>query len=207
MEGISARRKRNQGRVRALQALRSERGGMINRQGRAALELESGPQSGKRVIEAKGLSKSWDGQLVVSGLDLRVMRGDRVALVGPNGVGKTTLRNALTGESAETQSIREDDAKGRHTTTFRALKRTTVGGWLIDTPGMRELQLSGTSDGIDELFDDVETLGLTAGASAPEDLVQGVIAACRARFEIQVEEVTTATESVVFKLPRVLERT
>lgn len=53
----------------------------------------------------------------------------------------------------------------------------------------------------------VETLGLTAGASAPEDLVQGLIAACRARFEISVEEVTTATESVVFKLPRVLERT
>lgn len=56
-------------------------------------------------------------------------------------------------------------------------------------------------------FDGVETLGLTAGASAPEDLVQGLIAACRARFEITVEEVTTATESVVFKLPRVLERT
>ena len=56
-------------------------------------------------------------------------------------------------------------------------------------------------------FDGVETLGLTAGASAPEDLVQGLIAACRARFEITVEAVTTATESVVFKLPRVLERT
>ena len=100
VEGISARRKRNQGRVRALQALRSERAAMINRQGRAALELESGPQSGKRVIEAKGLSKSWDGQLVVSGLDLRVMRGDRVALVGPNGVGKTTLLKLLTREIA-----------------------------------------------------------------------------------------------------------
>ncbi|MEM8957293.1 MAG: ATP-binding cassette domain-containing protein [Pseudomonadota bacterium] len=100
VEGISARRKRNQGRVRALQALRSERAAMINRQGRAALELESGPQSGKRVIEAKGLSKSWDDQLVVSGLDLRVMRGDRVALVGPNGVGKTTLLKLLTGEIA-----------------------------------------------------------------------------------------------------------
>lgn len=56
-------------------------------------------------------------------------------------------------------------------------------------------------------LENVETLGLTAGASAPEDLVQGLIAACRARFEISVEEVTTATESVVFKLPRVLERT
>lgn len=100
VEGISARRKRNQGRVRALQALRSERAAMIDRQGRAALELESGPQSGKRVIEAKGLSKAWGGQPVVSGLDLRVTRGDRVALVGPNGVGKTTVLKLLTGEVA-----------------------------------------------------------------------------------------------------------
>ena len=53
-------------------------------------------------------------------------------------------------------------------------------------------------------FDGVTTLGLTAGASAPEDLVQGVIAACRARFDIAVEDITTARESVVFKLPRIL---
>lgn len=53
-------------------------------------------------------------------------------------------------------------------------------------------------------FEGVETLGLTAGASAPEDLVQGVIAACRARFDIAVQEVSTAREDVVFKLPRVL---
>lgn len=85
-------------------------------------------------------------------------KAQTLALLGSSGVGKTTLRNALTGETAETQDIREDDAKGRHTTTFRALKPTITGGWLIDTPGMRELQLSGTSDGIDELFDDIETL-------------------------------------------------
>ena len=74
--------------------------------------------------------------------------------------------------------------------------------------GSQDARLIASAENIDwAWFDDVETLGLTAGASAPEDLVQGVIAACRARFEIQVEEVTTATESVVFKLPRVLERT
>ncbi|MEL7055839.1 MAG: 4-hydroxy-3-methylbut-2-enyl diphosphate reductase [Pseudomonadota bacterium] len=74
--------------------------------------------------------------------------------------------------------------------------------------GSQDARLIASAENIDwTWFDDVETLGLTAGASAPEDLVQGVIAACRARFEIQVEEVTTATESVVFKLPRVLERT
>lgn len=81
-----------------------------------------------------------------------------LALLGSSGVGKTTLRNALTGESEATQAIRADDAKGRHTTTHRALRPTRAGGWLIDTPGMRELQLSGTSDGIEELFDDIETL-------------------------------------------------
>ncbi|OSQ52005.1 ribosome small subunit-dependent GTPase A [Marivita geojedonensis] len=81
-----------------------------------------------------------------------------LALLGSSGVGKTTLRNALTGETEATQGIREDDAKGRHTTTHRALRPTLAGGWLIDTPGMRELQLSGTSGGLEELFDDIETL-------------------------------------------------
>ena len=98
VEGISARRKRNQGRVRALAALRAERSAQIRRQGTAALELESGPTSGKRVIEAKGLTKSFGALPIVRNLDLRVMRGDRVAFVGPNGVGKTTLLRLLTGE-------------------------------------------------------------------------------------------------------------
>ncbi|GAB5455870.1 MAG: 4-hydroxy-3-methylbut-2-enyl diphosphate reductase [Henriciella sp.] len=74
--------------------------------------------------------------------------------------------------------------------------------------GCPQAHLVASAENIDwAWFDGVQTLGLTAGASAPEDLVQGLIAACRARFEISVEEITTATESVVFKLPRVLERT
>ena len=74
--------------------------------------------------------------------------------------------------------------------------------------GCPQAHLVASAENIDwTWFEGVETLGLTAGASAPEDLVQGLIAACRARFEISVEEITTATESVVFKLPRVLERT
>jgi ribosome biogenesis GTPase / thiamine phosphate phosphatase len=85
-------------------------------------------------------------------------KGQTLALLGSSGVGKTTLRNALTGETASTQTVREDDSKGRHTTTHRALRPTITGGWLIDTPGMRELQLSGTSDGLEELFDDIERL-------------------------------------------------
>ncbi|WP_420022825.1 ABC-F family ATP-binding cassette domain-containing protein [Cereibacter azotoformans] len=98
VEGISARRKRNQGRLRALAAMREERRSQIRRQGTAALELESGPTSGKRVIEAKGLTKLFDGQPIVKDFSLRVLRGDRVAFVGPNGVGKTTLLKLLTGE-------------------------------------------------------------------------------------------------------------
>ncbi len=81
-----------------------------------------------------------------------------LALIGSSGVGKTTLRNALTGEAAETREIREDDARGRHTTTFRALRPTLAGGWLIDTPGMRELQLTDAAEGIGAVFDDLEEL-------------------------------------------------
>ena len=100
VEGISARRKRNQGRVRALAELRAERGSQIRRQGTAALELESGTQSGKRVIEATGIAKIFGDKTIVQDFDLRVLRGDRVAFVGPNGVGKTTLLKMLIGELA-----------------------------------------------------------------------------------------------------------
>ncbi len=84
--------------------------------------------------------------------------GQTLALVGSSGVGKTTLRNALCGDAAETAGIREDDARGRHTTTFRAMRPTLAGGWLIDTPGMRELQLTGAEDGIAQLFGDFEEI-------------------------------------------------
>ncbi|MGC9419161.1 MAG: ABC-F family ATP-binding cassette domain-containing protein [Rhodovulum sp.] len=98
VEGISARRKRNQGRVRALQALREERAAMIRRQGVAAMALESGPRSGKRVIEARAISKRFGDRVIARGFSLRINRGERVALVGPNGCGKTTLLKMLIGE-------------------------------------------------------------------------------------------------------------
>ncbi|MBK45428.1 MAG: elongation factor 3 [Roseovarius sp.] len=98
VEGISARRKRNQGRVRALQALRAERAAQIKRQGVAAMALDSGPTSGRKVIEAHDITKSYGEKLILRPFSLRVMRGERVAFVGPNGVGKTTLLKLLMGE-------------------------------------------------------------------------------------------------------------
>ncbi|NOC82646.1 ATP-binding cassette domain-containing protein [Ruegeria atlantica] len=98
VEGISARRKRNQGRVRALQALRAEKAAQIKRQGSAAMTLEAGPKSGRKVIEAKGLAKGFGDKQIVRSFDLLVQRGDRVAFVGPNGVGKTTLLKMLLGQ-------------------------------------------------------------------------------------------------------------
>ena len=100
VEGISARRKRNQGRVRALQGLRAERAAQIKRQGTAGMALEAGPKSGRKVIEAQGISKAYGDNVILKPFSLTVMRGDRVAFVGPNGVGKTTLLKLLLGEEA-----------------------------------------------------------------------------------------------------------
>ncbi|WP_298857062.1 ATP-binding cassette domain-containing protein [uncultured Sulfitobacter sp.] len=98
VEGISARRKRNQGRVRALQELRAERSSQITRQGTAAMALEAGPKSGRKVMEAINITKVYGNKVILHDFSLTVNRGDRIALVGPNGVGKTTLLNMLIGK-------------------------------------------------------------------------------------------------------------
>ena len=82
-----------------------------------------------------------------------------MALLGSSGVGKSTLTNTLAGNDVQaTHGIREDDAKGRHTTTGRSLHRLPTGGWLLDTPGMRELQLTDSERGLDDVFADIADL-------------------------------------------------
>ena len=88
--------------------------------------------------------------------------GQTVAMAGSSGVGKSTLLNSfcVTAEQA-TATIREDDAKGRHTTTARSIHFLPAGGMLIDSPGMRELQLIDCEAGVSSLFEDIETLALS----------------------------------------------
>ncbi len=114
------------------------------------------------ITEAAALSPG----LLVEALDARnpgdveVLRpwcesGQTVALLGSSGVGKSTLINTLAGTHQATRDVREDDQRGRHTTTGRSMHRLPQGGWLIDTPGMRELQLFDVSAALDEVFSDV----------------------------------------------------
>jgi ATP-binding cassette subfamily F protein uup len=97
-QGIKARRTRNEGRVRALQAMREERRQRRDRVGKADLRLVDGEQSGKLVFEAEGISFAWDGKPVVRDFSTTILRGDRVGIVGPNGSGKSTLIKLLLGE-------------------------------------------------------------------------------------------------------------
>jgi ribosome biogenesis GTPase len=85
--------------------------------------------------------------------------GGTVAFLGSSGVGKSTLTNALLGaQEIATQGIRDDDAKGRHTTTRRELHASPGGCLVLDTPGMRELQLTNAATGIADVFEDIERL-------------------------------------------------
>lgn len=85
--------------------------------------------------------------------------GQTLALLGSSGVGKSTIVNSVSGNSLQiTQGIREDDAHGRHTTSGRSLHRLPSGAWLMDTPGMRELQILDVADGLNEVFADVAEL-------------------------------------------------
>ena len=97
--GVTARRARNEGRRRRLVALRAEKADRLRlTRGELTVAASSAGASGKRVLEAKGLTKIYDGRTLISGFSTRVQRGDRVAIVGPNGAGKTTLVKLMLGE-------------------------------------------------------------------------------------------------------------
>ena len=96
--GIKARRTRNEGRVRALQALRTERASRRSRPGDVRMSVDEGVQSGKLVFEARNASYSYGAGPVIDAFSVRVLRGDRIGLIGPNGSGKTTALRLLVGE-------------------------------------------------------------------------------------------------------------
>ena len=96
--GVTARRKRNQGRLRALYDLRARRNAERRATGMSEMSASEGELSGRLVIDARRISKSYGGTALVGNLSIGVKRGDRIGVVGPNGAGKTTLLNLLTGE-------------------------------------------------------------------------------------------------------------
>ncbi|GAB7205407.1 ABC transporter ATP-binding protein [Dickeya oryzae] len=101
-QGIKARRTRNEGRVRALKAMRQERADRREVMGNAKMQVEEAARSGKIVFELEDVQYQVDGKTLVSGFSAQVQRGDKIALVGPNGCGKTTLLKLMLGQLAPT---------------------------------------------------------------------------------------------------------
>ena len=97
-QGIKARRTRNEGRVRQLEKLRLERAARRERQGNVKLSLDAGERSGKLVAELDNVIKAYGDRTLIKGFTTRIMRGDRIGLLGPNGIGKTTLLKLILGQ-------------------------------------------------------------------------------------------------------------
>lgn len=95
-KGVTARRKRNMGRLRRLQQLRLERKEQIKQTGRVNLEIDKGLIQSKMIAEAKHISKSFGERCLISDFSVRILRGNKIGIVGPNGAGKTTLIKLLT---------------------------------------------------------------------------------------------------------------
>lgn len=97
-QGVKARRTRNEGRVRALEAMRNERSQRRERQGTANLTVDRGERTGKRVVELQGVTQRFGDDIILQNINLEVLRGDRIGFLGRNGAGKTTLLKILLGE-------------------------------------------------------------------------------------------------------------
>ena len=141
-QGIKARRTRNEGRVRALKAMREERRARREQIGKARVRLDSAERSGKLVIEAEGVGFSWGDTPVVSGLDTLILRGDRVGIIGPNGAGKSTLLKLLLGELAP------DSGRIRHGTNLSIAYFDQLRAQLDPTKSVRD-NLAGGSDKVE----------------------------------------------------------
>ncbi len=102
-QGIKARRTRNEGRVRALEAMRVERAQRVNPEARARVHIEEAENSGRKVLDVKNMAFGYDDEMLIQDFSLRIRRGDRIGLVGNNGVGKSTLLHLLLGELAPTR--------------------------------------------------------------------------------------------------------
>lgn len=143
--GIEARRTRNEGRVRRLEALRRERAARRERLGQVGFALDAGERSGKLVAELEYVSHGYGGRMLMKDLSTRVMRGDKLGLIGPNGCGKTTLIRLILGE------LEPDQGRVRHGTNlnvayfdqFRNLLDETA--TLVDTisPGSDYVEIGG----------------------------------------------------------------
>jgi ABC transport system ATP-binding/permease protein len=151
-QGIKARRTRNEGRVRALMALRDERARRREREGNVRLAIQEARQSGKLVVDAEKISFAYDKKKIIDSFSTRILRGDRVGIIGPNGSGKTTLLKVLLGELPiasgkiklgtgiaiayfdqlraqfdESKSLRDNIADGNDTVFINGMPRHIVG--------------------------------------------------------------------------------
>ncbi len=119
-------------------------------------EIASAAQSAPTLVVSARDGRGIEGLRALAGI------GRTLALLGPSGAGKSTIVNALAGrEVFATGEVREDDARGRHTSVHRQMFVLETGGVIIDTPGMRELQLWDVEGALDEAFEDIAALGVS----------------------------------------------